>query len=79
MSKSIRFSRYENQAAMERLAEERKKRRTQIFNEIFTKAQNEAIYAVICNPEILYAYNANLTVPAFVLEGYYYVNQFSWA
>ena len=54
-------------------------KRAEIFNEIFTKAQDEAIYAVICNPEMIYAYNANLTVPAFVLEGYYYVNQFSWA
>ena len=54
-------------------------KRAEIFNEIFTKAQNEAIYAVICNPEILFASNANLQVPPFVLEGYYYVNQFAWA
>ena len=53
-------------------------KRAEIFNQIFTKAQDEAIYAVICNPEMLYAYNANLSVPAFVLEGYYYVNQFAW-
>lgn len=54
-------------------------KRAEIFNQIFTKAQDEAIYAVICNPEMLYAYNASLSVPAFVLEGYYYVNQFAWA
>ena len=54
-------------------------KRAEIFNEIFTKAQDEAIYAVICNPEILFASNANLQVPPFVLEGYYYVNQFAWA
>ena len=54
-------------------------KRAEIFNEIFTKAQDEAIYAVICNPEIIFACNANLKVPAFVLEGYYYVNQFAWA
>ena len=54
-------------------------KRGEIFNQIFTKAQDEAIYAVICNPEIIYACNANLKVPAFVLEGYYYVNQFAWA
>ena len=53
-------------------------KRAEIFDKIFTKAQNEAIYAVIANPEMLFAYNAKLQVPAFVLEGYYYVNQFNW-
>ena len=54
-------------------------KRAEIFNTIFTKAQEEAIYAVICNPEMIYAYNASLNVPDFVLEGYYYVNQFAWS
>ena len=53
-------------------------KREEIFNKIFTKAQDEAIYAVICNPEMLFSYNAKLNVPSFVLEGYYYVNQFGW-
>ena len=53
-------------------------KRAEIFDQIFTKAQDEAIYAVICNPEILYAYSSSLQVPDFVMEGYYYVNQFNW-
>ena len=54
-------------------------KRAEIFNEIFTKAQDEAIYAVMCNPMTLYAYNSDLTCPGFVLEGNYYLYDFSWA
>ena len=54
-------------------------KRAEIFNEIFTKAQDEAIYAVMCNPMTLYAYNSDLSCPEFVLEGNYYLYDFSWA
>ena len=54
-------------------------KRAEVFNEIFTKAQDEAIYAVMCNPMTLYAYNRDLTCPEFVLEGNYYLYDFSWA
>ena len=54
-------------------------KRAEIFNEIFTKAQDEAIYAVMCNPMTRYAYNSDLTCPEFVLEGNYYLYDFSWA
>lgn len=54
-------------------------KRAEIFNEIFTKAQDEAIYAVMCNPMTLYAYNSDLTCPEFVLEGNCYLYDFSWA
>lgn len=54
-------------------------KRAELFNEIFTKAQDEAIYAVMCNPMTLYAYNSDLTCPEFVLEGNYYLYDFSWA
>ena len=43
-----------------------------------TKAQEEAIYAVICNPLTLYAYNADLNCPEFPFEGLYSVYDFSW-
>ena len=52
--------------------------RAEIFNEILTKAQEEAIYAVICNPLTLYAYNADLNCPEFPFEGLYSVYDFSW-
>ena len=35
-------------------------KRLELFNQIFTKAQDEAIYAVLCNPLTLYEYNATL-------------------
>lgn len=53
-------------------------KRAEVFNQIFTKAQDEAIYAVLCNPLTLYAYNADLTCPEFVLEGGYFVYDFAW-
>ena len=52
--------------------------RLALFDEILNKAQNEAIYAVICNPQILYAYNKDLTVTDFVLEGNYYLFDYAW-
>lgn len=54
-------------------------KRAEVFNKIFTKAQDEAIYAVMCNPMTLYAYNSDLSCPEFVLEGNYYLYDFSWA
>ncbi len=53
-------------------------KRAEIFNEIFNKAQDEAIYAVLCNPLTLYAYSSELTVPEFPFEGNYYIYDFAW-
>lgn len=52
--------------------------RAAIFNQIFTKAQDEAVYAVLCNPLLLYAYNSTLSCPEFDLEGNYFVYDYSW-
>nr|SIP63289.1 Oligopeptide ABC transporter, periplasmic oligopeptide-binding protein OppA (TC 3.A.1.5.1) [uncultured bacterium] len=52
--------------------------RLALFDQILTKAQDEAVYAIICNPQILYAYNKNLTVTDFVLEGNYYLFDYAW-
>lgn len=55
-------------------------KRLEIFDEIFTKAQDEAVYAVLCNPLTLYAANADLNCPEeFPFEGNYYVYDFNWA
>lgn len=53
-------------------------KRLALFDEILGKSQDEAIYAVICNPQILYAYNKDLTVTDFVLEGNYYLYDYAW-
>ncbi len=53
-------------------------KRLELFNQIFTKAQDEAIYAVLCNPLTLYAYNSSLQCPEFPFEGNYYVYDFAW-
>lgn len=53
-------------------------KRMEIFNEAFTKAQDEAIYAVIGNPLELFAYNNSLDVPEIAFEGAYFIYNFSW-
>ena len=52
--------------------------REALFNQILTKAQDEAIYAGLCNPLTLFAYSADLQVPEFELEGNYFVYDFTW-
>ncbi len=61
------------------MVENDQEKRLELFDQIFTKAQDEAVYAVICNPLTLYAYNSNLQCPEFPFEGNYYVFDFSWA
>lgn len=53
-------------------------KRQEFFNQILCKAQDEAIYAVLCNPLTLYAYNSELKCPEFAFEGNYYVYDFAW-
>ena len=53
-------------------------KRAAIFDEAFTKAQDEAIYAVIGNPLELFAYKNTLNVPEIAFEGAYFVYNFSW-
>jgi peptide/nickel transport system substrate-binding protein len=53
-------------------------KRLELFDQILTKAQDEAIYAVLCNPLTLYAYNSELNCPEFPFEGNYYVYDFAW-
>ncbi len=53
-------------------------KRLEIFDTIFNKAQDEAIYAVIGNPLVLFAYNADLEVPEFAFEADYYLYDFTW-
>ena len=52
--------------------------RAEIFNKALTKAQNEAVYAVLCNPLTLFAYNSGLTCPEFPFEGVYSIYDFTW-
>lgn len=53
-------------------------KRLELFDQILTKAQDEAIYAVLCNPLTLYAYSGALQCPEFAFEGNYYVYDFAW-
>ena len=53
-------------------------KRLELFDRILSKAQDEAIYAVLCNPLTLYAYSADLNCPEFAFEGNYFVYDFAW-
>ena len=79
MANNARYS----DETMDRLFEEARvepdnEKRLALFDEILNKAQEEAVYAVICNPQILYAYHKDLTVTDFVLEGNYYLFDYAW-
>ena len=79
MANNARYS----DAAMDQLFEDARvepdnEKRLALFDEILNKAQDEAVYAIICNPQILYAYNKDLTVTDFVLEGNYYLFDYAW-
>jgi peptide/nickel transport system substrate-binding protein len=52
--------------------------REKIFDQILTKAQNEAIYAVLANPLTLYAHNVSLDCQEIPFEGIYSIYNFSW-
>ncbi|MBQ1390387.1 MAG: ABC transporter substrate-binding protein [Firmicutes bacterium] len=52
--------------------------RAAIYNDIFSLIQDEAVYAVIANPIMLFARNENLTIHDLPLEGNYYVYYFHW-
>ncbi|MEY8365557.1 ABC transporter substrate-binding protein [Anaerovoracaceae bacterium 41-7] len=54
------------------------KDREALYVKLFTKVQEEAVYAILYNPGMLYAANANLNVHTLPLEGEYYFYDFSW-
>lgn len=53
-------------------------KRAEILFEALEKAQEEAIYAAICNPVTIFAYNSDLQVPEIAYEGIYFLYDFSW-
>ncbi|SCJ91043.1 Dipeptide-binding protein [uncultured Eubacterium sp.] len=52
--------------------------RAKVYDEIFQKVQEEAVYAVLYNPTMLYARNAGLKIHHLPVEGVYYIYDFSW-
>ena len=54
------------------------KEREALYNEIFSKVQEEAVYGVICNPYLLYAHNSELSCGEIPFEGFYQIYDFSW-
>ncbi len=52
--------------------------RAAVYDEIFTKVQEDAVYAVLYNPTMLYARNASLNIHTLPVEGNYFIYDFSW-
>ena len=52
--------------------------RAAVYDEIFTKIQEDAVYAVLYNPTMLYASNINLKMHTLPIEGVYFLKDFSW-
>ena len=52
--------------------------RAAIYDKIFSLVQDQAVYAVLYNPVMLYAYSDKLTIHQLPLEGLYYVYYFHW-
>lgn len=52
--------------------------RAAIYNDIFSLVQEEAVYAVMYNPIMLFAHNDQLSIHALPLEGDYFVYNFHW-
>ena len=52
--------------------------RAAIYDKIFSLVQDEAVYAVLYNPIMLYAHNDKLVIHDLPLEGNYFVYYFHW-
>ena len=52
--------------------------RAGIYDKIFSLVQDEAVYAVLYNPIMLYAHNDKLVIHDLPLEGNYFVYYFHW-
>lgn len=53
--------------------------RTKVYEEIFSIVQEDVPYAILYNPEMIYARSSALNIHTLPLEGYYYLQDFSWA
>ncbi|MBQ8507818.1 MAG: ABC transporter substrate-binding protein [Clostridia bacterium] len=52
--------------------------RAAIYEQIFTIVQEEAVYAILYNPTMFYAYDSNLKLHTLPLEGQYDIYNFAW-
>lgn len=53
-------------------------KRAAVYDKIFQIVQEDAPYAVLYNPTMLYAGNADLKIHTLPIEGVYYLHDFSW-
>lgn len=79
MANNARYSNPDIDAAFEKAAKTvDDAERTAIYEDIFAQIQEEAVYAVLYNPTMLFAANEGLSVHTLPLEGMYHVYDFAW-
>ena len=79
MANNVRYSNPEIDGLFQKAAETiDEDARFQVYNEIFTKVQEEAVFVTLYNTEGLYAYSDQLNVPELPLEGTFKIYDFSW-
>ena len=79
MANNARFSDPEIDDLFEKSGESNdQEERKELYNEIFSKVQELAVYGAICNPYQLFAHNRELNCSQIGYEGFYYIYDFSW-
>ena len=79
MANNARFSDPEIDELFEKSGESNdQEERKELYNEIFSKVQELAVYGAICNPYQLFAHNRELNCSQIGYEGFYYIYDFSW-
>lgn len=79
MANNVRYSNPEIDALFERAVEAvDENARFAIYDEIFTRVQEEAVFVILFNTVGLYAYSNQLIVPVLALEGDYFIFDLNW-
>ena len=52
--------------------------RTAVYEELFAYVQDQAVYCVLCNPNMLFAKKVGLETGTIGLEGVYFFQNFKW-
>ena len=79
MANNARFSDPEIDELFEKSGESNdQEERKELYNEIFSRVQELAVYGAICNPYQLFAHNRELNCSQIGYEGFYYIYDFSW-
>lgn len=79
MANNARYSNPDIDAAFDKAVKiTDSEKRTAHYEEIFKTIQEDAVYAILYNPTMLFARSADLTIHTLPLEGIYFIYDFAW-